>query len=478
MSSSYSAFTNDCLGTLDATAITERVRKGEISLDEAIDAAITRARKSQSIIHAMVVDDFERVKARAKYRPGDKSSPRSDSRLNVPAFLKDNTNLAGLATRLGSAATSAKPVERTDKLVDQLQASGLHFIGKSTTPAFGFGCTTEFDDGTQPTRNPWNLGLSAGGSSGGSAALVASGVVPIAHANDGGGSIRIPAAMCGLVGLKPSRGRLVLHAKARGMPVNIISDGVVTRTVRDTANFYYEAERYYQPHNMKPIGLVEGPARKRLRIGFVYDSILTKACAETRQTVDATVKALANLGHYVEETQFQGTERFAKDFTLYWSLLAFSAEYMGGAVFGREFDRKKLDGLTRGLSRYFRQNFFGSLGAIRALRNINNSPAFREWKYDVVLSPVLARVTPELGHLSPAVPFDKLLPRLQEYVGYTPLANAAGNTAISLPMGRSNRGDPIGLQLSAPTGDERLLLELAYELEGAKPWPFIYENRK
>ena len=124
------------------------------------------------------------------------------------------------------------------------------------------------------------------------------------------------------------------------------------------------------------------------------------------------------------------------------------------------------------------ENFFGSLGAIRALRNINNSPAFREWKYDVVLSPVLARVTPELGHLSPAVPFDKLLPRLQEYVGYTPLANAAGNTAISLPMGRSNRGDPIGLQLSAPTGDERLLLELAYELEGAKPWPFIYENRK
>ena len=478
MSSSFSAFTNDCLGTLDATAITERVRKGEISIDEAIDAAIARAKKSQDIMHAMVVDDFERVKGRAKYRPGDKASPRTDSRLNVPAFLKDNTNLAGLPTRFGSAAISEKPVARTDKLVEQLQASGLHFIGKSTTPAFGFGCTTEFDDGTEPTRNPWNLSLSAGGSSGGSAALVASGVVPIAHANDGGGSIRIPAAMCGLVGLKPSRGRLVINEKARRMPINIISDGVVTRTVRDTANFYYEAERFYQPHNMKPIGLVEGPGKKRLRIGVVYDSILTKACAETRQTVEATGKTLADLGHIVEETPFQGSERFAKDFTLYWSLLAFSAEYMGGVVFGVNFDRKKLDGLTRGLSRHFRENFYGSLGAIGALRNLHNNPAFREWKYDVVLSPVLARVTPELGQLSPAVPFDQLLPRLQEYVGYTPLANAAGNTAISLPMGRARRGDPIGMQFSAPIGEERRLLELAFELEGAKPWPFLYGNTK
>jgi len=476
MAASYSAFTNDPLGTLDATALTERIRRREISLEEALDAAIARAQKSQNIIHAMVVPDFERVKTRANIRSTD--SPSDRSLLNVPAFLKDNVNLAGLPTRLGSAATSSIPAKETDELVDQLHAAGLHFIGKSTTPAFGFGCSTEFDDGSEPTRNPWNLSLSAGGSSGGSAALVAAGVVPIAHANDGGGSIRIPAAMCGLVGLKPTRGRLVAQKKSKTMPIDIISDGVVTRTVRDTAHFFYEAEKFYQPPNLKPIGLVECAGKKRLRIGFVFDSIMTKACPETRAAVTTTAKTLADLGHFVEETNFQSSERFPKDFTLYWSFLAFTVEYLGPTIFGGNFDRKKLDSLTRGLSGHFRKNFFRSLGAIPYLRRAHTTPAFSSWRYDVVISPVLARITPELGLLNPGVPFDELLRRLQEHVGYTPLANALGNAAISLPMGRSHRGDPIGVQISAPKGEERRLLELAFELEAAKPWPFLYESIK
>jgi amidase len=362
-----------------------------------------------------------------------------------------------------------------DDLVAQMQAAGLHFIGKSSTPAFGFGCTTEFDDDSPPTRNPWNLRLSAGGSSGGSAALVAAGVVPIAHANDGGGSIRIPAALCGLVGLKPSRGRLVLQKKSRSMPVDIVSDGVLTRSVRDTANFYYEAERYFTPHQLKPIGRVEGPSSKRLRIGFIFDSLLTKACPETRQAVESTINALSELGHHVEETKFQGEPRFADDFSLYWSFLAFTVEKFGTGIFSKDFDPTKLDGLTRGLSANFRENIFATIKAIFYLRKIDQSPTFRNWQYDVIVSPVLARITPELGHLSPAVPFTELFSRLKQYVGYTPVANAVGNPAISLPMAMSKRGDPIGIQLSAPTGEERRLLELAFELEAAKPWPQLWQ---
>jgi amidase len=465
----FSTFSDDALGRLDATGLTERINKGEISLDEALDAAIVRAKKSENILNAIVSTDYERAKARAK-RP-----MRKDALINTPSFLKDNINLAGLPTRFGSRALSLSAVSSSDDLVEQLHASGLHFIGKSATPAFGFGCTTEFDDDTPPTKNPWNLSLTAGGSSGGAAALVAAGVVPIAHANDGGGSIRIPAALCGLVGLKPSRGRLILQKKAKSMPINIVSDGVVTRTVRDTANFFYEAERYYTPNRLKPIGLVEGAAKKRLRIGFIFDSLLTKACQETRDAVESTVKALADEGHHVEETTFQGEPRFANDFSLYWSFLAFTVEKFGDKIFSNGFDPSKLDGLTLGLSQNFKKNIFSTINAIWYLRRLEYREIFRNWKYDAIISPVLARTTPELGHLSPAVPFQQLFERLKEYVGYTPVANAVGNTAISLPMSMSKRGDPIGVQISAPTGEERRLLELAFELEGVRPWPHLWE---
>jgi amidase len=469
----YSSFNDDAISTLDATGISDRIRRGEISLDEALDAATNRARLSQSTLNAIVVEDFERVKIRSKNNLKSINREPSQRKLNVPAFLKDNINLAGLPTRFGSNATSSRPVTVTDDLVHQLHAAGLHFIGKSTTPPFGFGCSTEFDDGTPPTRNPWNLNLSAGGSSGGAAALVAAGVVPIAHGNDGGGSIRIPAALCGIVGLKPSRGRLIRQKRTKSMPIDIISDGVLTRTVRDTANFYYEAERYFTPNHLKPIGLVEGPAKQRLRIGFVFDSILTRACPETRMTVESTAKILSNLGHMVEETSFQSEDRFARDFTLYWSFLAFTVDHFGTSIFSHDFDRRRLDSLTVGLSRNFKRNLWQSLSALIYLRNIKRKPAFTQWRYDVVLSPVLARPAPHLGYLNPGVPFDQLLQRLQEYVGYTPVANTLGTPAISVPMGRSSQNVPIGIQISAPLGEERRLLELAFELEMAKPWPVV-----
>jgi amidase len=172
----------------------------------------------------------------------------------IPTFIKDNEDVMGVPTSHGSVAVQKNEAKNNSKLVQQISALGFVSLGKSALCEFGLTATTEsLLNGS--TRNPWNTDHSTGGSSGGAAALVASGVVPIAHANDGGGSIRIPAACCGLVGLKPSRDRLMREDALGALPVNIVCQGIVSRTVRDTARFYFEAEKIYKIKNFHPSDL-------------------------------------------------------------------------------------------------------------------------------------------------------------------------------------------------------------------------------
>ncbi len=200
-----------------------------ISAREAAEAAIARAEAVNPAINAIQAPDFERaLKAADNPAPGLLSG--------VPTFVKDNTEVEGLTTDQGSLAVKSRAATAHAPFTEQFLSAGFTVLGKSTMPEFGFNASTEYAT-LPPTRNPWNTGYSAGASSGGAAALVASGVVPIAHANDGGGSIRIPAAACGLVGLKPTRGRVVPAVEAAKLPVDIVSNGVVTRSVRDTAHF-------------------------------------------------------------------------------------------------------------------------------------------------------------------------------------------------------------------------------------------------
>ena len=183
-------------------------------------------------------------------------------------FIKDLTLVEGMPTYFGTAALhKVAPTTKTDPIAKQIFDQGFIHLGNSSLPEFGFTCTTEFPD-QAPTCNPWNLGYSVGGSSGGAAALVAAGVVPIAHTADGGGSTRIPAACCGLVGLKGSRGRLLKSSAFEKGAVDIAIDGVVTRSVRDTAYFYAEAEKYYHNPKLPKIGLVEGASKRKFKIGF------------------------------------------------------------------------------------------------------------------------------------------------------------------------------------------------------------------
>lgn len=462
------AFADDLLADHDAVALADLVRRGEVSARELAEAAIARVEKVNGALNAVQLADYERALEQAG-KSGDGVFA------GVPSFIKDNTDLKGLPTRHGSLAVPDTPALRDGAFARQYLSLGFSILGKTNLPEFGFNGTTEYQ-GLEPTRNPWHTGYSSGGSSGGSAALVAAGAVPIAHANDGGGSIRIPAACCGLVGLKSTRGRFVDGEMARTLPVKVVSEGVVTRSVRDTAHFFAGAEQYQRARKLPPIGLVEGPGARRLRIGLIVDSITgSPTCPETRAAIEQTVALLEGLGHHVEEVPHPAKASFIEDFADYWGFLAFMASRFGKHSLGKEFDADKLDDLSKGLAARFRRRGWRSPLTMLRLQNTRRAHAKAMRQHDLILSPVLAHVTPQLGHISPDVPFDELFERMMNYVSFTPINNANGSPAISLPLGRSADGLPIGVQFSAAHGDERTLLEMAYELEQAAPWQRIQD---
>ncbi len=460
------AFTDDALGDLDAVGVAAAIAGGQISAREAAEAAIARAEAINPIINAIQVPDFDRALTRA-----DQPAPGLLS--GVPTFVKDNTEVEGLTTDQGSLAVKSRAAAAHAPFTEQFVSAGFTVLGKSTMPEFGFNASTEYAT-LPPTRNPWNTGYSAGASSGGAAALVASGVVPIAHANDGGGSIRIPAAACGLVGLKPTRGRVVPAVEAAKLPVDIVSNGVVTRSVRDTAHFMAATQAHTPAVGLPELGLVEGPSDRRLRIGLIVDSVTgVPTDDDTRKVVEHTAGLLSSLGHDVVDVELPVDQKFMDDFKHYWAMLAFSTQHFGKKVMGPDFDKTLTDPFTRGLAKTFLRNSWRTPAVIRGLKRSTQrySEAFAD--VDVIVSPTLGYVTPQLGHLSPAVDFPVIFERLIQYAAFTPLNNASGGPAISLPLGRSSADMPIGVHISADHGDEQTLLEIAYELEAAQPFARI-----
>lgn len=461
------AFTDDALSDLDAIGVAEAVKSGHISAREAVEAAIARAQAVDHRLAAVQLPDYGRALEQSL-------SPRPGSFSGVPTFVKDNTDVGGLPTDNGSLAIASDPARRNAAFTDQFLSGGLINLGKSRLPEFGFNASTEYES-LAPTRNPWNTEFSSGASSGGSAALVAAGVVPIAHANDGGGSIRIPAAACGLVGLKLTRGREIADAHAAAMPVNIVSNGVLTRSVRDTAAFVAQVERYRMPASLPPVGLIEGPSTRRLRIGVITHSLEGIPVDDsTRLAVSDTAATLTALGHHVSEIDLPLPERdlveFQEDFKHYWGLMAFAVQKFGKRVMDPHFDAGRTDALTQGLSRMFVRNFWRTPQVIWRLRRSESKYHAAFSALDVMVSPVLAHTTPRLGYLSPANGFDVLFPRLLAYVAFTPLNNASGGPALSLPLAHTTDGLPVGVQFSADHGGEGKLLELAFELEAAQPF--------
>jgi amidase len=405
---------------------------------------------------------FEQARATAS------ADPSSGFFSGVPTFLKDNVDVAGQPTMRGADAWEPRNAVADGEFTRAYLATGPTALGKTQMSEFGFSAAAEHPR-LGPVRNPWDTDYTAGASSSGSGAFVAAGVVPIAHANDGGGSIRIPAACNGIVGLKPSRGRLPLDAELRRMPVGIVTNGVLTRSVRDTAAFYREAERIWRNPKLAPIGDVTGPGRQRLRIAVATRSVRRECGQEMRELTLKSAGVLEELGHRVEHIdQHPVPDSFVDDFILYWGFLALMQVRTGRRAFGKTFDRTRLDALTLGLERHTAHNLYRLPGVIRRLRRMRRRSAEFYQTYDALLTPTLADPTPRVGYLVPT-DYQQVMDRLIDWVAFTPLQNVTGDPAISLPLAQSAEGMPVGMMLAADLGQEALLLELAYELEEARP---------
>jgi amidase len=462
------AFTDDALGDLDAVGVAEAIKSGAISKSEAVEAAIARTEAVNPTLNGLAYQAYERARERARLDFGGFFD-------GVPSFIKDNSDVAGMPTNQGADAWEPRPAAADGAFTRQFLSTGFNILGKTMLSEFGFSAAAEHPR-LGPVRNPWDTQRTAGASSSGSAALVAAGAVPIAHANDGGGSIRIPASCNGLVGLKPSRGRLLLESDHNEMPIRIVANGVVTRTVRDTAAFYREAERAWRNPKLPPIGDITGPSSRRLRVAVVTRSIRRDSALEVREATAKTAALLESLGHHVEPLdEIPVPPTFVDDFVRYWALLAAALVRGGRRRFGPTFDRTRLDNLSLGLDRHaMRQLHRMPLTLARLARTRRHMSGLTR-RFDVVLTPTLADVPPSIGHLDPTADYEQIINRLIDWVAFTPLHNVSGDPALSLPLAQSSSGLPIGMMFAADTGDEATLLHLAYELEQAHPFARIQD---
>lgn len=445
---------------LDATALADLVRRKEVTPIELTEAAIARIEAFDLTLNAVPIKLDEKARTTAK-------GPLPEGPFTgVPFLIKDLRDYAGTRSTSGSrffanniAVNSSPPVQACEK-------TGLVIIGKTNTPEFGLLGTTEpLLHGA--THNPWFLTCSPGGSSGGAAAAVAAGLVPMAHATDGGGSIRIPASCCGVFGMKPTRGRMPSTGSAAGDFLSI--DLCVSRSVRDSARLF-EATEVSMPA-FERVGYVGGPDKDRLMMAFSTLNIYgNEADAEVKAAIEASAKLCADLGHEVVEDrpQFDGAE-FVEHFMTLWSSSAGSVLDM---VKKTGIDPQSvLEPWTLGLAAEFGRKPQGSVeAALSYFGQLEQIFAKFYADYDVYLTPVLRYQPIVIGEQAPTVDYTDLRNRVLDYVSYTPVHNAAGTPAMSVPLAWSSYDLPIGSQFSAGQGREKSLFALAYELEAAKPW--------
>ena len=451
------------LWKLDAVAQAELVARGEVSALELVDSAIAQLQALEPMIHALDSTDFERARAVALTKPKGVLG-------GVPILIKDLLPYPGLPCRFGSRLFRHNTSAQGSDYSARLAAAGMIPLGKTTTSEFGLlGSTESLLSGV--TRNPWNLALSATGSSGGAAAAVASGMVPIAHASDGGGSIRIPASACGLFGLKPSRGRCA--STGQQWVYDLISEHCVTRTVRDSA-LYLSLTEVDNPALGPRVGYIQQPIARPLRIAFYRQTLMgQEPSAEVMQALSHTIQLCEALGHKLQEVAappISGQAVSDGFFTVAgYGMTQLVA--MMSPLLGRAPGPSELEPFTLELIDWFSSLPEGAVArAISALDSAGQQLRAFVGAYDVVLCPTMPSIPPVLGSLAPTLDRKLLLSRTEQLAGYTPIHNIAGLPAMSVPLYWTEHGIPIGTHFAAPLGDEALLLGLAYQLERAASW--------
>jgi amidase len=448
------------LGRLDAHDQAALVRKGELDAATLTEAALMRVEALDPALRATSHFAPELARARAS------SLPEGGAMRGVPWMPKDSLDYPGMPSRSCSRSRTGVLVANGYPFVERLDATGLVAIGKTSMPEFGLLGSTEPLAGPV-TVNPWSPRHSPGGSSGGAGAAVAAGLVPLAQGSDGGGSIRIPASCCGLVGLKPGRDSTVRVRSRHNVEDLLVGDSLMSRSVRDTA------WAFAATHLEKNRPMVKGASSRRLRVAVIENGLRGNLPhADVAAAIRRTADLCGSLGHHVEAVQWPiDGAAFLRAFEDLWTHLGADCVDAVRAVSGGRRLEDALEPWTLALGR--RAETLPTSALEAAYRQLAGLPAqlaaFHE-KYDVILSPVARTPPPLLGVYAPAVPADTLMETMFDWIPYTPLQNMAGTPSMSLPLFTSMDGLPIGSMFSADRGQEDLLLALAYELEAALPW--------
>jgi amidase len=466
----------------DGLGLAELIRGKDISAAEALEAAIRLAEKHNPALNAIVLKLYDQARAKAKGRQA--KAPFA----GVPFLMKDIAGaMAGVVTRNGSAFWPSFPDTNDSTLTHRFHKAGLITFGKTNVPEFGLLPVTE-STLYGPARNPWNTDHTPGGSSGGAGAAVAAGIVPMAHANDGGGSIRIPASSCGLVGLKPTRGRNPLGPEVGDVMSGLIAEHIVSRTVRDTAAMLDAThggdlgDPYCAPPVGKPYLDEIRRKPKRLRIGYAtVDLAGKKLHAECIAAVRAAAQLCEDLGHTVEESSPSIEHSLLNEsFMAIWAAgLAQQVDVLS-QIQGRPPGANDMQGLTLGLYEMSKSITAGMyLNAVTSLQAAARTIARWHQTYDLWLTPTLGAPPLKIGAVDTSeTNVQKAFEPIIDYVPFTALQNATGQPAISVPLHWTKAKLPVGVQFVGRFGDEVTLLKLAAQLEKAKPWannrPAIY----
>ena len=466
----------DSLPDTDALGLAGLVARGEVSAAELVETVLARIEAVDPALNAVVATLAGRARQQAAA-----VVPGSGPFAGVPYPIKDlGAALAGVPTSNGMALLRDRPAPITTTAVARLEAAGLIPIAKTATPELGLSFATESRT-FGPTRNPWHTGCTPGGSSGGSAALVAVGAVPAAHGSDGGGSIRVPAACCGLFGLKPSRGRVPAGPVLGEGWSGLASEHAITRSVRDSAALLdavaglAPGDPYTAPTPQRPFLAEVHRAPGRLRIALdLHDSDATPLDPDWRAAAEETARLCESLGHDVAEARpHYDASAFGHAFIAL--VTAHVATDLGRIAhwLARPIPDAALEALTARLRRDGQHLEATALVQARdGLHGIGRGlGAFFE-TYDLWLTPALARAPVPVGWIdTDSADTDTTLARQLAVSPYTQIANATGIPAMTLPLGRETAaGLPLGVQILAPYGREDMLFRLAGQIERARPW--------
>ena len=456
----------------DALGLAELVRTKQISPSELLEIAIGLTEKLDPKLNAIPIKHFDLA------RENLKNQNNTGIFNGVPFLLKDlNNYLEGTVTSGGSRVLKNIKADHTSELVKRTVDSGLNIFGKTNSPELGLTVTTE-PVLYGPTRNPWSLDRSSGGSSGGASAAVASGIIPIAQASDGGGSIRIPASCCGLFGLKPTRARTPLGpASLEGWGGQSIFH-CVSLSVRDSAALLdvtsghekgapyrsaYQEKSFFEQINIEP---------GKLKIGYLEDSNIP-INADVKEIMDSTINLCEKLGHSIESTKinFSSEEISLAIVTIISSNVAYAVKSQSQQT-GREISNEFFENVTLQMAENGK-NFSASdyINAIKINHRLGQDLEKMFDKYDVLLSPVLASPPVKIGTINmDTTDMKTYVERLTQYSPFTGVFNQSGQPSMSVPLYRTKDNLPIGSMFSAAFGNENLLFSLAGQLEQAEPW--------